>query len=73
MGQLNSDAILKNVDLNSARVDVSKADINIITEQEELIKKIEQGLMIGVKINNINFYRVDCVCVYRGADRFMII
>lgn len=59
MGQSNSDAILKNIDLDSARVDVGKADINIITEQEELIKKTEQGLMIGMKTNNINFYRVD--------------
>lgn len=55
MGQSNSDAILKNVDLESARVDVRKADINIITEQEELIKKTEQGLMIGMKTDNINF------------------
>lgn len=75
-GLFKRNAVLKNVDQDSDRVGVSKADTKIIHEQGELTRKTAQRVIIGVRSDHVNFSGAEtvcaCMCVVRG-DRGLII
>lgn len=68
-GLFKRNVILKNVEQDSDRVGVSKADTKIIHEQGELTRKTAQRVIIGVRSDHVNFSGAEKVCVYVCSAR----